>query len=62
MQQQTACAADTRWSAIGLAITTPIVLAWMLTYMIGFDSVFPASFIDKVDINKVDLKKWGWFV
>ena len=45
---------------MGFLVATPIFLAWMLTFAIGHDTVFPKSFADKVDSARLPLDKIGW--
>lgn len=52
--------ADTKWSSYGATIVIPVFLAWMLTFMIGYDSVFSKSFVNKFDASRLDLEEYGW--
>lgn len=45
--------ADSRWSAIGFAVISPIFLTWMLTFSIGYNRVFSKSFTDRWDAGKI---------
>jgi hypothetical protein len=53
--------ADSRWSAIGFSIVSPILIAWLLTFSIGYDNVFPKSFVDKWDVRNIDLNTYWLF-
>jgi hypothetical protein len=53
--------ADSRWSAIGFSIVSPIFIAWLLTFSLGYDKVFPKSMVDKLDVSDIDLRLYWLF-
>jgi hypothetical protein len=52
--------ADARWSAVGFAIVSPVFLAWMLTFTVGYDRVFSLEFLKRMDATSLDLRAAGW--
>ena len=42
-------------------VASPIFIAWLLTFSIGYDRVFPQSFIDNWDASNIDLENYWVF-
>jgi hypothetical protein len=47
-------------SLIGFFILVPPILAWFLTFTVGYEKVMSRSAADAIDITRLKLKEWGW--
>lgn len=52
--------ADCKYSFVGFSIVTPIFLAWVLTFSLGYDAVFSDDFLERFDATRLNLRTVGW--